>query len=106
MPSPWAETFLARRLDTLQRALQGAGAGRPLPYALIENSSKCNTNDSGEKVLPNGSVWLPRLMQKVRAPWSLRAQRCMETVPHEQRAVHLIFFWCQTARRRWRPPGF
>lgn len=64
-PGTTYETFLARRLDTLQRALQGAGAGRPLPYVLIENSSKCNTNDSGEKVLPNGSVWLPRLMQKI-----------------------------------------
>lgn len=60
-----AESFLARRLDTLQRALQGAGAGGPLPYVLIENSSKCNTNDSGEKVLPNGTVWLPQLMRKV-----------------------------------------
>lgn len=60
-----AESFLTRRLDALQRALQGAGAGGPLPYVLIENSSKCNTNEASEKVLPNGSVWLPQLMRKV-----------------------------------------
>lgn len=60
-----AESFLARRLDMLQRALQGAGAGGPLPYVLIDNSSKCNTNDNSEKVLPNGTVWLPQLMRKV-----------------------------------------
>jgi hypothetical protein len=60
------ESFLARRLDTLQRALQGAGARGPVPYVLIDNSSKCNTNDNSEKVLPNGTVWLPQLMRKVR----------------------------------------
>lgn len=64
---PCAETFLARRLDGLQRTLQAAGAGGPRPYVLIENSSKCNTNASGDKVLPNGTVWLSALVQKVRS---------------------------------------
>ncbi len=69
-PHPCAETFLARRLDGLQRALQAAGSGGgPRPYVLIENSSKCNTNASGDKVLPNGAVWLSALVQKVRS-WS------------------------------------
>jgi hypothetical protein len=64
-PGTTYESFLARRLDMLQRALQGAGASGPLPYVLIDNSSKCNTNDNSEKVLPNGTVWLPQLMRKI-----------------------------------------
>ena len=58
-------------MDNLQRALAAAGApSAPRPVALIENSSKCNTNAGGEKILPSGDVWLAELFHQVsRRVW-------------------------------------
>nr|XP_025658180.1 uncharacterized protein LOC112754683 isoform X2 [Arachis hypogaea] len=42
-------------------AFQAAG----VPVVLVENSGRCNKNDSDEKVLPNGIAWIPHLVQTI-----------------------------------------
>ena len=68
--APHAE-FVAARHATLRRAILASlpkGAPQPaLPLALVENSGRCATNEGGEKVLPDGTVWLTRLMERVAA---------------------------------------
>ncbi|XP_057841157.2 translocase of chloroplast 34, chloroplastic [Cryptomeria japonica] len=36
-----------------------------IPVVLVENSGRCNTNDGGEKILPDGTVWLPNLVKNI-----------------------------------------
>jgi len=31
----------------------------------VENSGRCNTNAEGEKILPNGMVWLPAVVEQI-----------------------------------------
>lgn len=66
------EEFLAKRLDALMRIIRlGSRITKdemkksPIPVALVENSGRCNTNDGGEKVLPNGTVWIPTLVKTI-----------------------------------------
>lgn len=61
--------FVEKRSAALQAAIrQEAGLKKDekeVPYALVENSGRCNTNDGGEKILPNGTVWLPALVERI-----------------------------------------
>ncbi|GBG65597.1 hypothetical protein CBR_g51479 [Chara braunii] len=38
---------------------------RQIPIVLVENSGRCATNDEGEKILPNKTVWLTNLMRTI-----------------------------------------
>ncbi|KAF1883230.1 hypothetical protein Lal_00030334 [Lupinus albus] len=49
-----------------------------IPVVLVENSGRCNTNDSGEKVLPNGTAWIPHLVQTIT-----------ETTLNESKSIHV-----------------
>ncbi|OIV90009.1 hypothetical protein TanjilG_00310 [Lupinus angustifolius] len=49
-----------------------------IPVVLVENSGRCNTNDSGEKVLPNGTAWIPHLVQTIT-----------ETALNESESIHV-----------------
>lgn len=61
--------FVARRSAALLEAIHkevGFKKGDPqIPVALIENSGRCSTNSGGEKVLPDGTVWLPKLVEHI-----------------------------------------
>ncbi|CAM6096423.1 unnamed protein product [Calypogeia fissa] len=61
--------FVERRSAGLQAAIrQEAGFKKgegPIPVVLVENSGRCNTNAGGEKILPDGTVWLPNLVEKI-----------------------------------------
>ncbi|KAK1325338.1 Translocase of chloroplast 34 [Acorus calamus] len=66
------EDFFTKRSEALLRLLRlGARIKRQefqenaIPVALVENSGRCNTNDSGEKVLPNGVAWIPSLVNTI-----------------------------------------
>jgi hypothetical protein len=64
--------FVARRHAALRAAIlatlpKGAGPPPALPLALVENSGRCAQNEGGEKVLPDGSVWLTGLMERITA---------------------------------------
>ncbi|KAF9623830.1 hypothetical protein IFM89_005415 [Coptis chinensis] len=36
-----------------------------IPVALAENSGRCQTNEDDEKVLPNGTAWIPHLVEMI-----------------------------------------
>ncbi|KAF6156766.1 hypothetical protein GIB67_033235 [Kingdonia uniflora] len=62
------DNFFSRRSDALVKVIRlGARIRKQefqdsaLPIVLVENSGRCNTNESGEKVLPNGTTWISNL---------------------------------------------
>ncbi|ONL95825.1 translocon of outer membrane of chloroplast35 [Zea mays] len=64
--------FFTRRSEALLRYIHsGAGINKreygdfPLPIALVENSGRCKTNEHGEKILPDGTLWVPNLMKEI-----------------------------------------
>lgn len=67
------ETFVQKRLASLRAAVHATlrgrladGAAQPsLPLALVENSGRCAVSSAGEKVLPNGDVWLTKLFAAI-----------------------------------------
>ncbi|PWA38964.1 chloroplast protein import component Toc34 [Artemisia annua] len=72
------EDFFARRSDAILKVIDsgaGAGVGAPfrkrevlghaIPVALVENSTRCNKNDGEEKILPNGTSWIPSIVKTI-----------------------------------------
>ncbi|KAI3904507.1 hypothetical protein MKW98_014687 [Papaver atlanticum] len=66
------EKFVERRSDALLKVVRmGAQIKNQelqdfqIPVVLVENSGRCNTNDGGEKILPNGIAWIPHLVQTI-----------------------------------------
>ncbi|KAJ6801712.1 translocase of chloroplast 34, chloroplastic-like [Iris pallida] len=66
------DEFFAKRSEALLKYVRlGAGIKKKefqehvIPVVLVENSGRCKTNDNGEKVLPNGTVWIVNLMQVI-----------------------------------------
>ncbi|CAN6284992.1 unnamed protein product [Urochloa humidicola] len=64
--------FFTKRSQALLRYIRsGAGINKReygdfrLPIALVENSGRCKTNEHGEKVLPDGTPWVPNLMKEI-----------------------------------------
>eukprot|EP00246_Nothoceros_aenigmaticus_P000253 TRINITY_DN1037_c0_g1_i1.p1 TRINITY_DN1037_c0_g1~~TRINITY_DN1037_c0_g1_i1.p1 ORF type:complete len:366 (+),score=68.62 TRINITY_DN1037_c0_g1_i1:42-1100(+) len=72
LPAPdgltYAE-FVEKRSSSLEAAIRleaGFKKYEPqLPVVLVENTGRCTTNADGEKLLPDGTVWLPRLVEKI-----------------------------------------
>ncbi|KAJ4962957.1 hypothetical protein NE237_022896 [Protea cynaroides] len=66
------DDFFSRRSEALLKVVRlGARIktqevqGSVIPVVLAENSGSCNTNGSGEKVLPNGTAWIPNLVKTI-----------------------------------------
>lgn len=66
------DDYLAKRSEALMKYVRlGARIKKQefqenaIPVVLVENSGRCKTNDSGEKILPNGTSWIPNLMQAI-----------------------------------------
>ncbi|XP_068659116.1 translocase of chloroplast 34, chloroplastic-like [Aristolochia californica] len=66
------EEFCSKRSEALLKVVRlGAKIKKQefqdsaIPVVLVENSGRCNTNDSGEKVLPNGTSWIPNLVMLI-----------------------------------------
>eukprot|EP00898_Chlorokybus_atmophyticus_P003093 jgi/Chlat1/3785/Chrsp259S03918 len=51
--------------DIIRSTVKLPESEAPLSVAIVENSSRCATNGSGEKVLPSGEVWLPALITRI-----------------------------------------
>jgi hypothetical protein len=48
------------RIFPWEKEIEGA-----VPVVLVENSGRCNKNESDEKILPNGTAWIPNLVQTI-----------------------------------------
>ena len=68
--------FAEQRGEQLKAAIAKSGAdASDLPVALIENSSQCERNADGEKIVPGDAPWIAELFEKAvevalnAAPW-------------------------------------
>ncbi|CAN1309618.1 Translocase of chloroplast 33, chloroplastic [Linum perenne] len=66
------DVFTSRRSEAVMKTvMQGARLKKsdleeqPIPVGLVENSGRCNKNDSDEKILPNGDAWIPSLVEQI-----------------------------------------
>ncbi|TKY63105.1 Translocase of chloroplast 34 [Spatholobus suberectus] len=67
------DEFVLQKSEALLKALrQGARLkeeddtmASSIPFVLVENSGRCNKNEKGEEVLPNGTAWTPNLLQTI-----------------------------------------
>ncbi|XP_042021844.1 translocase of chloroplast 34-like isoform X2 [Salvia splendens] len=66
------EEFFSKRSESLLKCVrQGARISKKevqnfaIPVALVENSGRCNKNDSDEKILPTGTPWIPNLVHTI-----------------------------------------
>ncbi|KAD2805311.1 hypothetical protein E3N88_38688 [Mikania micrantha] len=66
------EEFFAKRSDAVLKVVDSGPRFKKhepldhaIPVVLVENSSRCNKNDGGEKILPNGTVWIPHIVETI-----------------------------------------
>ncbi|KAI3735076.1 hypothetical protein L6452_14564 [Arctium lappa] len=66
------DEFFARRSEALLKVVNSGVRfkkreikGHSIPVVLVENSSRCNKNDSDEKILPNGTAWIPSIVETI-----------------------------------------
>ncbi|XP_054803587.1 translocase of chloroplast 34-like [Prosopis cineraria] len=66
------DEFSSRRSEALlkvvklgSRIKKDVSQDSTIPVALVENSGRCKKNESDEKVLPNGTAWIPQLVQTI-----------------------------------------
>lgn len=66
------DEFVSKRSEALLKVVKSGARlkkdalqASTIPVVLIENSGRCNKNDSDEKVLPNGIAWIPHLVQTI-----------------------------------------
>ncbi|GBG65909.1 hypothetical protein CBR_g54201 [Chara braunii] len=61
--------FVSRRTEALREAIHQAAKFKKsdpqIPTVVVENSGRCATNDDGEKVLPDKTVWIPNLVRNI-----------------------------------------
>uniref|UniRef100_B3TM35 Translocase of chloroplast n=1 Tax=Elaeis guineensis var. tenera TaxID=51953 RepID=B3TM35_ELAGV len=62
--------FFAKRSEALLKYIRlGANIKKQAlqesvtPVVLVENSGRCKTNENGEKILPDGTPWIPNLVE-------------------------------------------
>ncbi|KAK4353142.1 hypothetical protein RND71_028660 [Anisodus tanguticus] len=66
------DEFTSRRSEALSKIVR-LGARRrkqevkasSIPIVCVENSGRCNKNELDEKILPNGTAWIPNLVQTI-----------------------------------------
>lgn len=66
------DDFFSKRSEALLKVVRlGARIkkqdfkGSAIPVVLVENSGRCNKNESDEKILPNGTAWIPNLVKTI-----------------------------------------
>ncbi|CAI0470173.1 unnamed protein product [Linum tenue] len=66
------EVFTSRRSEAVLKTIRTGACIKkresedyPIPVGLVENSGRCNKNESDEKVLPNGVAWIPSLVEEI-----------------------------------------
>ncbi|XP_027350530.1 uncharacterized protein LOC113861729 [Abrus precatorius] len=66
------DEFFSKRSEALLKVVRSgarikkeAFQAASIPVVLVENSGRCHKNDVDEKVLPNGTAWIPHLVQTI-----------------------------------------
>nr|AFL55360.1 chloroplast preprotein import receptor Toc34 [Bienertia sinuspersici] len=66
------EEFFSKRSEALLKVVRLGGRIKKqdsvafsMPVVLVENSGRCNKNESGEKILPNGVSWIPNMVKTI-----------------------------------------
>ncbi|KAK6920355.1 AIG1-type guanine nucleotide-binding (G) domain, partial [Dillenia turbinata] len=65
------DEFFSRRSEALLKVVRlGARMKKQdskgsIPVVLVENSGRCNKNEGDEKILPNGTAWIPNLVKTI-----------------------------------------
>ncbi|KAG5537508.1 hypothetical protein RHGRI_024837 [Rhododendron griersonianum] len=66
------EDFFSRRSEALLKVFRRGARimntemeDYSLPVVLVENSGRCNKNDCDDKIVPNGTAWIPNLVKTV-----------------------------------------
>ncbi|KAI7725265.1 hypothetical protein M8C21_026063 [Ambrosia artemisiifolia] len=64
------DDFVARRSEAVLKVVDSGARLKKhgiqdhvIPVVLVENSNRCKQNDNGEKILPNGTVWIPNIVE-------------------------------------------
>ncbi|XP_065859968.1 translocase of chloroplast 33, chloroplastic [Euphorbia lathyris] len=68
------DVFSSRRSESMLKTISAGSRMRKrdfeessIPVGLVENSGRCNKNDTDEKILPNGKAWIPTLVTEIIA---------------------------------------
>ncbi|KAI4300968.1 hypothetical protein L6164_034292 [Bauhinia variegata] len=66
------DEFFSKRSEALLKIVRSAAQikkdfplASSVPVVLIENSGRCHKNDNDEKILPNGTAWIPHLVETI-----------------------------------------
>lgn len=66
------DEFLAKRSESLLKVVHnGARFNKQdiqnisIPVGLVENSGRCKKNENDEKILPNGTAWIPSIVETI-----------------------------------------
>ncbi|RVW89485.1 Translocase of chloroplast 34, chloroplastic [Vitis vinifera] len=66
------EDFFSKRSEALMKVVRSGARLRKqdiqdsgIPVVLVENSGRCHKNESDEKILPNGTAWIPNLVKTI-----------------------------------------
>nr|GEY60325.1 translocase of chloroplast 34, chloroplastic isoform X2 [Tanacetum cinerariifolium] len=66
------DEFLAKRSDSLLKVVYSGARFKkqdiqniPIPVSLVENSGRCKKNENDEKILPNGTAWIPSIVETI-----------------------------------------
>ncbi|KAI3697054.1 hypothetical protein L6452_29780 [Arctium lappa] len=66
------DEFLARRSEALLKVVHHGARFKKkdiqkfsILVGLVENSSRCNKNEKDEKILPNGTAWIPSIVETI-----------------------------------------
>ncbi|KAK4279155.1 hypothetical protein QN277_016905 [Acacia crassicarpa] len=61
------DEFFSKRSEALLKVIRSGARlkkdeASAIPVVLVENSGRCNKNENDEKVLPDGTAWIPKLV--------------------------------------------
>ncbi|GKB48818.1 translocase of chloroplast 34 [Tanacetum coccineum] len=66
------DEFLAKRSESLLKVVYSGARFKkqdiqniPIPLSLVENSGRCKKNENDEKILPNGTAWIPSIVETI-----------------------------------------
>ncbi|PWA76563.1 translocase of chloroplast 34 [Artemisia annua] len=64
--------FLAKRSESLLKVVHSGARFKKqdiqnisIPVGLVENSGRCKKNENDEKILPNGTAWIPSIVETI-----------------------------------------